>query len=45
MVWIVDVDGQRLVFDAAYEPTASPDEVASLEEMVTTATFAPAEGS
>jgi hypothetical protein len=45
MVWIVDVDGQRLVFDAAYEPNASPDEVAELEEMVTTATFAPAEGA
>jgi hypothetical protein len=44
MVWIVDVDGQRLVFDAAHGPSASPDEVAELEEMVTTATFAPAEG-
>ncbi|MCW2701168.1 MAG: hypothetical protein JWQ45_2703 [Blastococcus sp.] len=45
MVWIVDVDGQRLVFDAAYEPATSPDEVAELEEMVATATFVPAEGS
>jgi hypothetical protein len=45
MVWIVDVDGQRFVVDAAYEPTASPDEVAELEEMVTTATFTPAEGA
>jgi hypothetical protein len=45
MVWIVDVDGQRLVFDAAHDPDASPEEVAELEEMVTTATFAPAEGS
>jgi hypothetical protein len=45
MVWIVDVDGQRLVFDAAHLPDAGPDEVAELEEMVTTATFAPAEGS
>ena len=44
MVWIVDVDGQRLVFDAAHEPNASPDKVAELEQMVTTATFAPAEG-
>lgn len=44
MVWIVDVDGQRLVFDAAHED-AGPDEVAELEEMVTTATFAPTEGS
>jgi hypothetical protein len=44
MVWIIDVDGQRLVFDAAHDPNASPDEVAELEEMVTTATFTPAEG-
>jgi hypothetical protein len=45
MVWIVDVDGQRLVFDAAYDPEASPENVAELEEMVTTATFVPAEGA
>lgn len=45
MIWIVDVDGRRLVFDAAYETSASPDEVAELEEMVTTAAFVPAEGS
>ncbi|MCW2636376.1 MAG: hypothetical protein JWQ99_2743 [Blastococcus sp.] len=45
MVWIVDVDGQRLVFDAAHLPDASADEVAELEEMVSTATFTPAEGS
>lgn len=45
MVWIIDVDGQRLVFDAAHDPNASPDKVAELEKMVTTATFAPAEGS
>jgi hypothetical protein len=45
MVWIVDVDGQRLVFDAAHLPNASPDKVAQLEEMVATATFAPAEGA
>jgi hypothetical protein len=45
MVWIVDVDGQRLVFDAAHDPDASPDKVAELEKMVTTATFVPAEGS
>ena len=45
MVWIVDADGQRLVFDAAHLPNASPDQVAELEEMVTTATFVPTEGS
>ena len=45
MVWIVEVDGQRLVFDAAYEPNTSPDGVAELKEMVATATFAPAEGA
>jgi hypothetical protein len=45
MVWIIDVDGQRLVFDAAHLPDATPEEVAELEEMVTTATFAPSEGS
>jgi hypothetical protein len=45
MVWIVDVDGRRLVLDASYEASSSPDEVAELEEMVTTATFTPAGGS
>jgi hypothetical protein len=45
MIWILDVDGRRLVIDAAYEASTSPDEVADLEEMVTTATFVPAEGS
>jgi hypothetical protein len=45
MVWIVDVDGRRLVVDASYEASASPDEVAELRQMVTTATFEPAEDS
>jgi hypothetical protein len=44
MVWIVDVDGQRLVFDAAHDANANPGKVAELEEMVATAAFAPAEG-
>jgi hypothetical protein len=43
-VWIVDVDGQRLVFDAAHMPITDPARVAELEEMVTTATFASADG-
>jgi len=45
MVWIVDVDGQRITFDAAFMPTTSPAEVAELKAMVTTATFTPAESS
>jgi hypothetical protein len=45
MVWIVDVKGKRLVFDAAHPPYASPDKVAELMKMVTTATFAPAKGT
>jgi hypothetical protein len=45
MVWIIDVEGQRMVFDAAHLPDVSPDEVAELQDMVTTATFAPAEGT
>lgn len=39
MVWILDVDGQRVIFDASYEARHSPDEVAELKRMVTTATF------
>jgi hypothetical protein len=39
-LWIVDVEGQRLVFDAAHLPDVSPDDVAELHDMVTTATFA-----
>jgi len=45
MVWIVDVDGQRIVFDASHTAGASPEKVAELTDMVTTATFTPAEGT
>jgi len=45
MVWIVDVEGQRIVFDASHGPDASSEEVAELRDMVTTATFEPAEGT
>jgi hypothetical protein len=45
MVWIVDVDGQRITFDASHMPNVSSDKVAELKEMVTTATFAPSEGT
>lgn len=44
MVWIVDVDGQRITFDAAHMPNVSPDKVAELKNIVTTATFTPADG-
>jgi hypothetical protein len=45
MVWIVDVEGQRITFDASHMPNVSPDKVAELKDMVATATFAPAEGT
>jgi len=45
MVWIVDVEGQRIVFDTSHFPGASSEEVAELRDMVTTATFEPAEGT
>ncbi|WP_456845270.1 hypothetical protein [Cellulomonas sp. P5_C6] len=45
MLWIVDVEGQRVVFDAWALPGASPQERTELEHMVTTATFVPAVGS
>ncbi len=44
MVWIVDVEGQRVVFDASHMADASPEQVNHLKDMVTTATFAPARG-
>jgi len=45
MVWIVDVEGQRIVLDTSHFPGASPEHVAELRDMVTTATFEPAEGT
>ncbi len=45
MVWIVDVDGQRITFDAVHTPDLSPDKVAELKNIVTTATFTPADGT
>ncbi|WP_456825759.1 hypothetical protein [Cellulomonas sp. P5_E12] len=41
MLWVVDVDGQRVVFDAWAMPGVSPQERAELQHMVTTATFVP----
>ena len=39
MLWIVDVDGQRLVFDAWTLPGVDPQQTTQLQNMVTTATF------
>jgi hypothetical protein len=41
MVWILDVDGQRITLDASHAPSVSPDAVAELKAMVTGATFTP----
>jgi hypothetical protein len=41
LVWIVDVEGDRLVFDATYGPAADADQVQALKDMVATATFMP----
>jgi len=43
-VWIVDVEGQRVVFDATHLATASPEDEAEIKDMVTTATFVPVPG-
>jgi len=45
MVWIVDVEGQRIILDVSYGPTATPEHVQQLRDMATTATFTPAEGT
>ena len=45
MLWILDVEGQRITFDASYAASASPAEVQELEDMVSSATFATAEGT
>jgi len=44
MVWIVDVEGQRVVFDASHLATVSPEDAAEIKDMVTTATFVPVPG-
>jgi len=43
MVWIIDVEGERIVFDASHLANVRPDKVAELKDMVTTATFSPAQ--
>ena len=39
MLWILDLEGQRITFDASYAASASPAVVEELEDMVMTATF------
>jgi len=42
MLWVLDVDGQRLVLDASYAAGVEGQQLAELKDMVTTATFSPA---
>jgi hypothetical protein len=44
MIWVLEVKGQRITINASHGPDASPQQVAELKRMVTTATFAPREG-
>ncbi len=44
-IWVVDVDGHRIVFDASHHPSTDPAAVDELEAMVTTTTFAAAAGT
>jgi len=44
LLWIVDVEGQRITFDLSYPPGTTPEQVNELREIVTTATFIPREG-
>ena len=39
LIWVLDVDGYRLVIDACYGPEATPEEVEGLVHMVETARF------
>ncbi|WP_156374164.1 hypothetical protein [Cellulomonas sp. Leaf334] len=43
MLWILDVDGQRMTFDASASRALGPDGLQVLTDMVTTTTFVPAE--
>ena len=45
LLWIVDVEGQRITFDLSYTPGATPEQVDELREIVTTATFIRREGT
>jgi hypothetical protein len=39
LVWVLDVEGQRITFDLSYPPGTTPEQVDVLREIVTTATF------
>lgn len=43
LLWIVDVEGQRITFDLSYPPNATPEQVDELRQIVTSATFIPRE--
>lgn len=45
LLWIVDVEGQRLTFDLSYDAMASRALVDELREIVETATFTPSDGA
>jgi hypothetical protein len=45
MVWVVDVDGQQITFEASYGPSADPANAAEMRAMVEGATFIPAEST
>jgi hypothetical protein len=43
MLWILDVDGDRITIAAAHRPAASREDVGELERIATTARFVPAD--
>jgi hypothetical protein len=45
MLWVLDVDGDRVTLAAAHGPNASPQAVDDIRSMITTATFAAADQS
>lgn len=45
LLWILDVEGQRMTFDLSYSPRSAPEEVEELKKVVTTATFMPRDGA
>ena len=45
LLWILDVEGQRMTFDLSYSPRSDPEEVEELKEIVMTATFMPRDGA
>jgi len=45
MLWILDVDGQRMVFDASHAAGVDGQQLTELKNMVTSTTFAPADGA